>query len=561
MRIARCLTVALSVALTASAAYAEHIDLWLTHRAANTPTSDKRIGNEVLYQVFLDRFANGNTANDCLHEARYCDSGKRDWYRYWGGDIRGLIQKMPYLKDLGVTRLWITPIFQNQHVTVSRSRLGLGSAEVTSYHGYWIRDWFRLNEFFTDAGTQDFRIVDELIDSAQPEIKILLDSVTNHTSPADASRASLDYVTRQEPLDQRDGVRRTHRGALFRDGVYVTSLDEDEQRAGARIPEYARRFHPYGPIRDYNDLFQVENFQLDGLADLDQSSPEVYAYLRDAHQFWLERYPGLAGFRMDTIKHVDHRYWTMFDRDLSEAFPEAEVVGEYFGGGFSSAGARQYYRETSMSMFDFEFRYTVEGVYLRDQPVTTFTRLWANDPQLGDGRGLVTFLDNHDLQRLRGMGMSPEAMKQATALMFASRGIPSVYYGLEQDLFHPNDPGDPYNRPMMRSWDRDAELFKLVKTMSALRKRNPALRYGKTHVVHESQRILAFERTLDGSTKKVFFAMSTNPITGSDDFTMQGLTLPNGVYRDLLSGRGYEVRNGKVAVQLRRYDVIVLEAQ
>jgi glycosidase len=530
-----------------------HVDEWLTHTDGHPEAIPaKGIGNEVMYQIFVDRFADGNPANDCLDDGRFCDPMKQDWFRFWGGDLRGVVDHLPYLKDLGITRLWLTPIFDNQLVKVARVRHGR-PAQITAYHGYWIRDWFQLNPYFTDAGKRDYALVDELIERAQPEIRVLLDTVANHTNPADATPESLAYVTDREPLPNGDGHARTQRGALFRDGEYVTSVDEDLQSTGVR------NYHRNGSITNWDDSYQVENFQVDGLADLDQSSPVVQDYMRAAHAWWLERFPGLAGYRMDTIKHVPQSYWRQFDQDLFGAFPAAEVVGEYFGAGpGGQAGAVPFYKQTHMTMFDFQFRYTVERVFLQSQPISQFVRLWEKDPQLVDARGLVTFVDNHDISRLRGMGMSERSMRQAIGLLFTGRGIPCVYYGLEQDLFYPGDPGDPFNRPMMTSFDETAPLYREIRRLARLRKVNPALRYGHTHVVHETDQILAYERVLDD--QRVFFATSKNPIAGSDRFEMQSLSLPDGVYQDVLTDREYTVRGGHVPVDLHDGDMIVLSS-
>ena len=115
------------------------VDIWFDHRDESATLPSKNLGDDILYQVFLDRFANGNPSNDCQFEGRFCDPSQQDWYRYWGGDMRGLIDRMGYLKDLGITKIWLTPIFENNQVVVRRQKHGQ-SVEVTSYHGYWIKD-------------------------------------------------------------------------------------------------------------------------------------------------------------------------------------------------------------------------------------------------------------------------------------------------------------------------------------------------------------------------------------------------------------------------------------
>ncbi len=527
-----------------------HVSKSFSHRDGSTNANlHKNFGNEIIYQIVVDRFANGNRDNDCLYEARFCARGNdaRDWYRYAGGDLRGLIDRMDYLKRLGVTRLWLTPVFENQLVTVLRDKHGSQNAEITSYHGYWIKDWFRLNPFFTDRGAQDYAIFEELLSYAAPQIKIYLDSVTNHSNPADATQASIDFMHAAAPVHGRGPE--AQRGIINRDGRYVASYGEDN----------SGWFH-HNPIlrtpADWEDPGRVQYWSLDGLADLKQDNPDVQDYLKDAHAFWLRRFPKLAGYRMDTIKHVSPWYWQKFSRDVFSEFPETSVFGEYWSGGPYEPGSVDFYKSTRMSVLDFNFRDLMRYIFKDGGSFSTLSMLWEQDARMGDARSLVTFLDSHDVARLRGEGMSHARMRQAIALWMVARGIPCIYYGMEQDLFVMNDPGDPYNRPPMASFDEQTPFYQMFQRLIELRKANPALRYGSTHVVHETNNIFGFER-IEGDSR-VFFATSKNESGKTDEFAMFGLSLPDGIYRDILSGTSYDVRGGVIDLKLNNGDVVLL---
>lgn len=533
-----------------------HVSYWIDHHNGNPELlPSKNLGNEIFYQVFVDRFANGNMQNDCIHQGRYCDSQRQDYYKIWGGDLRGLIDRMPYLKNLGITRLWLTPIFDQQHVTVELTKYGQ-PATVTSYHGYWIRDWFRLNEYFTDQGKEDFAIVQELIAASSPEIKLTLDTVTNHTSPSHATDYSIDYLNNSEPLDA--DYKQSHRGALFRNGKYVTSFAEDQTRLSE--PEYSQKFHHAGFIQDndWGNPTKVEIGMLEGLSDIDQRNSDMYLYMRDAHDFWLDRFPSLAGYRMDTIKHINQSYWKNFNRDIFAGRDNLEIVGEYFGGGPLNSESYPFYTESNMSMFDFDFKFAIKRVFLKDAPMTAFLDLWRADKNLIDARSLVTFIDNHDLPRLRGKGMTFQRMHQAIGLLMTARGIPCIYYGLEQDLFKDNDPGDPYNRPMMTSFDQNHEFYETLRKLSTLRKNNEALRYGKTHIVHLTDHIIAYERIYE--RQRILFVTSKNPRLGNDMFSLQNLTIADGSYRDVLTDRRYQVENGKMQISIANGEMIIISS-
>jgi cyclomaltodextrin glucanotransferase len=534
-----------ATALCALPAFAEvtaERNEWFSHRDENSDLPSKNIGNEVIYQVFVDRFANGNKANDCLHEGRFCDPTHRNYFKYFGGDLRGIIDRLGYIKRLGVTRLWLTPVFENQHVSVKFKRKNQ-PAEVFSYHGYWMADAFRLNPFFTDHGTEDFAIVDELGRKAGPELGIYMDTVNNHTNPANATRESLDYLHRIDPVPGLPAEAR--RGALFRDGEFMAGLGTKDGW-----------FHPYGPIEDFDDPFQLVYHQLAYLADLDQTNPDVKKYLYDSHDFWLSKVPNLKGFRFDAVRHVPTPFWQKLEGYLEKKYGPMENIGEFYGEWTQMPSFQEFYRDNQMTLFDFELRYAAKSAFMEDGSFELLRKLWTEDPRLGDARGLVTFIDNHDMTRLRGEGLEARRMRQTIGLMFAMRGIPCVYYGLEQDLFVPGDDGDPYNRPMMKQFDESHEFYRLIQKLAGLRKANAALRYGDTHLVHLSRNIVAFER-VDGD-QKVFFATSKNPRSGSDAFEISHLTMPDGSYRDVLSGKTHEIRGGRLPVELADGDMIVL---
>lgn len=524
-------------------------DDWYHHR--HGPLS-KNIGNEIIYQIVVDRFANGNRSNDCAIDRKLCGD---DWVKYQGGDLRGVINKTEYLHRLGISRVWLTPIFENLHVTVTDPATG---REITSYHGYWIKDWFRLDPHFTDRGSQDYEIINEMIQVGweRGKFKYYFDTVVNHTSPLNPSPWSLDALERRQPLG------RSYRAALFEDGTFVTSYDEDV-RLARQDSRYQKNFNQsertIGEVNgssDWNDPYIVENYNLQNLADIDQTSPRMRDYFQKAHDFWKSKFSLLAGYRMDTIKHVNNRYWEEFSRHIFARFADLEIMGEYFGGGATNPLSMDFFKRTAMTMLDFDFRNALVQVFLYNHGFEKITKVWANDERLEDAASLITYLDSHDHPRLRGQGMSYEHAKLAISLWLTSRGVPCIYQGIEQDLFVPNDPGDPFNRPMMTQFDEDHELYKRIQRLNRLRKNNSAIRYGSTHVIHQTQNIIAYER-VDGQNRALI-VLSKNPIAGRDRFTLEGITLGDDDYRDIINGQRYRIENGRMEVALAFGDSIIL---
>jgi cyclomaltodextrin glucanotransferase len=533
------------------------VDKYFHHKGKSNLSQSKNIGNEVIYQIVVDRFANGNPNNDCIEDGRYCARNHMDfpWYHYKGGDLRGLIQKSDYLKELGVSRLWLTPIFENSHVEVETWKFNR-RVTPTSYHGYWIRDWFRLNPYFTDSGVSDFAIVDELLASIAP-MKLYLDTVINHSTPADATRESLDYLGAKEPLPS--SVRYPHRGAIFRDGQFLTNFDEDLYKR-FRNPKHRPWYNSEDRrIENWDNQWEVENLQLDRLIDFDQSSPQVMDYFLDAHKFWMQRFPGVAGYRIDTIKHVPQHVWKSFSKKLYADLPEMEAFGEFWSGGSLGWQSHPFYKDTRFSMLDFDSRYALVDVFgPANHSFSRITEVWEHDPRLADANYLITFLDSHDFPRVRGQGMTKKRYRQAVATWLLSRGIPCIYYGMEQDLHVPGDPGDPFNRPMMSNFSTRTEDFRLFKALIDLRKTNSAARYGVTHVVHETENILVFER--NHGKNHILLAVSKNPVKRPDQFNVFNLNFPNGRYVNVIDGNKtpHQVVNGTLKLSLSDGDIIVL---
>lgn len=179
--------------------------------------SSKITNEDLIYFIMTDRFYDGDTSNDK-------DVIKGDLSAYNGGDFQGIIDKLDYIKNLGFTAIWISPVVENQSM---------------GYHGYWATDFYKTNEHF---GTMDK--LKELVTKAHSKgIKVIFDIVLNHT------------------------------GSLH---PYVNN------------PKYTDWFHDYSEISDYNDQQQVENGWLAGLPDLNQDNPEVKKYLIDMAKWWIK---------------------------------------------------------------------------------------------------------------------------------------------------------------------------------------------------------------------------------------------------------------------------------
>jgi glycosidase len=218
---------------------------------------------DTIYFIVVDRFKDGDPANN--PKTNIYSADKSEWKHYWGGDIQGIIDELPYIKSLGCTAIWITPIVEN---TESLYVYGEKKDEkITSYHGYWGSDYYRINPHF---GTKEkFK---ELIQRAHAmDIKIIFDYVLNHTSPAG------------------QGIN----GAIYKDGKFIADYSNDTKKW----------FHHNGST-DFRiaDPAEWQNKNLFDLADLNSENPEVEKYLFDAAKMWMDM--GIDSFRLDTVRHI-----------------------------------------------------------------------------------------------------------------------------------------------------------------------------------------------------------------------------------------------------------------
>ena len=454
--------------------------------SANQSAPHKNLGNEVIYQIVLDRFFDGNSQNNVFPDdpKGLFDSTKKHPMARFGGDIDGLIQKLPYLVDLGVTILWISPVIQNANELIPEAKGDLRGEMNSNYHGYWGDDWFSVDRHLEDQGERGFDAVSRLVDAANRYgIKIVIDTVINHSNNWDYSK-----------------------GKLYKDGVFITDKDLDAQKL---ISE--QWYHHLGVIPLDADVNQMDDRRFtDRLANLSDFNIEgndaVMDYFVEAHKELLKS--GVYGFRVDTIPYVQPSALKKFEDRIKQKYPETPMIGEWFAGGPTRTRSMGFYSYTGYTMFDFDLRWVFEKGFVGDTNYGYRTFNWLIDSVSAgfadmqakglDPNDMVNFVDNHDLPRLRDMGTSRKGIEAAYAMLFAMPGIPCIYYGDEQDLYDGSGRkgmgyqvgGDPFNRPMM-NFAKDDQLKEKMKDFIEIRKKYDVLRYGN------------FEN-LDGQLKRTF---------------------------------------------------------
>ncbi len=464
------------------------------------------IRSETLYFVFTDRFHDGDPDNNIGINPELSDASRRDWQKYWGGDLQGVIEKLDYLVALGVTAIWISPVFDQ----VDEVSDALASAP---YHGYWTKDFKRLDEHLVaveDRGkpfSARDTVFDRLIEEAHArDVRIFLDITCNHTHA---------------------GGGDTPKGALYDDGIWLTSFEDDQ----------LGWYNKHGPIRDWQSAHELQKGELKGgLADLNEDVWGFRHYIMQAMSGWLAR--GVDGFRIDAVKHMSLSFWQEFVATMRKQKEDVVLFGEWAGIGWWDSMGVHFTNHSEMSVLDFSFQYAAQAVLCDGQPWRRLAEVFHQDSVYDDATELITFLDNHDMPRLLSAGLPVEHLPLAVTLLLTARGVPCIFYGMEQALHCDEEGGgDPYNRPMMEKWDLDTRVAQILPRLTALRRRNLAVQRGFTSDVRVDAEVYAFARMHGESVTLTILNRG-----GATRLDLQDVHLPDGDYHDVLLGREAPIR-------------------
>lgn len=468
--------------------------------AARTETVHKFQGiatSDAIYLIMPDRFANGDPTNDEPEEARgsYDRSKAR---AYHGGDLRGIRDHLPYLKDLGVTTLWLTPILKN------------GAAE--DYHGYGAVDLYAVEPHL---GT--LRDYQELVTAAhQQRMKILFDIVPNHVGP------KHPWVTNPPLTDWFHGTpqHHTNSSASLKGSFY----GQTEAQSAGHDP-FEILVDPHAPPRLSRSLTEGWFFGI--LPDLNTENPIVAQYLLQNSIWWAES-SGLDGYRVDTFPYVPRQFWSRWSAGLRRIYPRLTTIGEVFHPdpsvtSFFAVGQKRYDGiDTGVTtVFDYPMYFALRDVLLRGAPAGRLTDILRHDSLYARPDELVTFFANHDVPRLASAeGSSAAKLKLAFGLTLTLRGIPQLYYGDEIGMLGGGDPDN--RRDFPGGWSDDARnaftkagrtpeqqaLFAYVQTLLRLRREHPALASGRLWHLASDEASYVFVRETEEESVLVAFNRS-----------------------------------------------------
>ncbi len=468
--------------------------------------------DEIIYFVLIDRFCDGDSSNN---KGRIPDSYRPwdgtpehvDWLKaYQGGDLRGVINRLDYLSDLGITALWLSPVFDNS----DSSFLGWWP-----YHGYQPRDFFAVDEHF--GGTGDLC---ELVQQAHRRgIKVILDMVCNQVAP---DHPWVSDSTNWHVLGYRHWFHR---------------------RSGVDAPT---------SIENWHDQHQLETRELHGMPDLAQENPHVYAFLLDVAKYWINL-TNCDGSRLDAVKHAPREFWRRYCADLHRfAGPDFLLLGEVFDGNIDYLA--RYADVGFNALFDIPLCYTISRVFGQGGSVALLSaHVRTNQARLA-GILLSPLLDNHDMPRFAHWAQDDAKRKTALALTFllTHEGVPMLYYGTEVALAGAETvdplsgkPQDYLNRRMM-PWERvhgkDADLVAHCRQLIHLRRRYPALRRGATVEVYVDHGIYCYLRATP--EEQVLVALNTSAYEEERNVPLTGTLFAHSIQLvDECNGRAFAVVN------------------
>jgi glycosidase len=345
---------------------------------------------------------------------------------YHGGDFQGIIDRLPYLKDLGVTAIWLNPVYDN--VNHLNEREPADGQAIADYHGYGAVDYYGIEEHF---GTlTQFR---ELVDAAHRHgIKVIQDQVANHTGP-------YHPWVKDPPLpDWFHGTEAHHLANTWQTWTIVDPHATPELRAAT-----------------------LDGWFVDILPDLNQDDPEVARYLIQNTLWWVG-ISGLDGIRQDTLPYVPRRFWRDWMAAIKREYPRLRVVGEMFDGdpalvSFFQGGQARFDGVDSGvdTVFDFPTFFAIRHAFAEGQPVHDVAVMTGHDYLYPNASLLVTFLGLHDVARfMQETGATAQGLDLAFTFLMTARGIPMIYYGDEIGMRGGADPDN--RRDFPGGWREDA---------------------------------------------------------------------------------------------------------
>ncbi|QGQ44624.1 alpha-glycosidase [Metabacillus sediminilitoris] len=404
------------------------------------------VKNTVWYQIFPDRFANGNVENDPSGTLQW-NSTEPTTSSVFGGDFEGVLQHLDYLVDLGITGIYFTPIFKAR-----------------SNHKYDTIDYMEIDPQFGDKATFK-RLVNEC---HKHGIKVMLDAVFNHCGE--------DFPPFLDVIKNRNSSK-------YKDWFHLITTDQDH-------PTY--------------HTFAFEKT----MPKLNTQNPEVKKYLVEVGQYWVREF-GIDGWRLDVANEIDHQFWREFRHAVKAINKDVYLVGEVWHDAMPWLHGDQFDAVMNYPLANLLLRffaYDAIGAEQFSQELQGYLHQYPRSVQ----EAAFNLLGSHDTPRLVNLArMNKQKVKLLTAFQLSFTGSPSIYYGDEIGLTGEQDPGCRKCMVWDKN-ARDLDMLNFSKKLISLRKTYPILANDGLFSILEAsnaQNTICYSRE---TTKQLFIAIMNN---------------------------------------------------
>jgi len=450
---------------------------------------------DLIYLIMPDRFSNGDPSNDSFSNMRETGINRDSMFARHGGDIQGVMNHLDYLKDLGVTAIWLTPAIENDEPHAS-------------YHGYAVTDHYKIDpRFGTNALYKQF--VEKCHSMG---LKVVMDLVHNHAG-------TEGYTISDMPMKSW-----VHQWPKYTKSNFRDAADMD----------------PHGSPMD-KKIMQDGWFD-HRMADMNENNPYLQNFLTQNHIWWVE-YSGVDGFRLDTYPYNDLPYMAKWAVDVKAEFPHLSIFGETL---VWSAANQAFFTEgnTVNQGFDTHLPGVTDGVWKEavyealngkegwTDGVNRLYSVMAQDFLYKDATKNTIFLDNHDMSRfLSVVGEDINKYKSGMAMLMTMRGVPQMYYGDEILMKNFSRPDGLVREDFPGGWKGDKvnkftaagrtsaenDAFNYVRKLANYRKNTTALQTGKMMQYIPQKGIYVYFRYDDKKTVMVVYNSDDKEQTTATD--------------------------------------------
>lgn len=482
--------------------------------------------SEAVYFVVTDRFVDGDPSNNHVDQGGEHPTwqlplegpeGKKAYVGYMGGDLQGILNNANYIKEMGFTAVWMTPVHDNPDYAFNGDEpITYGGAfkdgGKTGYHGYWATNFYKADEHLV---SDNLSVSDYTAKMRQHGLKSVFDIVANHGTPSFTMEKDLPGYGEIYDMD----------GNLVADHQNLAPEDLDPEN---------NPLHSF--FHNYPDLVKLSN--------LDDENPAVRDYLINSYLYWISQ--GADAFRIDTIRHVPHAFWREASDRIRAQNPDFFMFGEAFDYEANNIAQHTLPKNGGVSVLDFPMQKAMVNVFekpLESDFADLQKALYLTHGPYSNPYELTTFYDNHDMARINA---TDEGFINAHNWLFTVRGIPVVYMGSEIGFMR-GTAEHAGNRNYVGQERLDQAkthpIQQALTKIANVRKNTVALQRGVQVNLELNGHRAAFYRVVDTKDAKQTALVLLNKGNVAESFDVNDF-MQSGEWKEQLSGKTQTVKQG-----------------